>query len=129
MAASFAGTIATSAIMAAMLAAGSQIGARLVAKTGAASSQTCTVAGLSRGAAIGWPDDVAQRSIRAGRLGIESVAGQVVVIAWKGRVAIQSRNGLSVSRLPGEVFPKPGDPAYKNVQKGWINSRLIEDSG
>ena len=55
--------------------------------------------------------------------------GQMVVIERKGYVAVKSGNWFRVSHHPGTVFPNPGDPEYKNVQKGWVNSRLIEDCG
>ena len=57
------------------------------------------------------------------------VPGEMVVIERKGSVAIESGNWSRVSHYPGEVFPKPVDPAYKNVRKGWVNSRFIAECG
>jgi len=57
------------------------------------------------------------------------VPGEMVVIERKGYVAIESGNWSRVSQYPGEVFPKPGDPAYKNVRRGWVNSRFIAECG
>jgi hypothetical protein len=65
----------------------------------------------------------------ASRMITQIIPGQMVVIERKGYVAVQSGNWFRVAHHPGAVFPNPGDPEYKNVQKGWVNSRLIEDCG
>jgi hypothetical protein len=57
------------------------------------------------------------------------IPGHMVVIERKGYAAIESGNWSLVSHYTGEVFPKPEDPAYKNVRKGWVNSRFIAECG
>jgi hypothetical protein len=57
------------------------------------------------------------------------IPGQMVVIERKGYIAIQSGNWFRVSYHPGKVFPNPGAPEYKDVRKGWVNSRFVEDCG
>ena len=57
------------------------------------------------------------------------IPGHMVVIERKGYAAMESGNWSLVSHYTGEVFPKPEDPAYKNVRKGCVNSRFIAECG
>ncbi len=60
---------------------------------------------------------------------VRMTPGDMVVIDKKGYELVASGNWWRASHYQGQVFPKPGDPEFRNVRRGWVNSRFIIDCG
>jgi hypothetical protein len=65
------------------------------------------------------------------RLVTRMKAGEVLVIDLnkKGDGVVKSGKWFRVSHYHGEAMPNPGDPGFKDVNRGWVHTDLIDDCG
>jgi hypothetical protein len=46
-----------------------------------------------------------------------------------GYVPVRTGPWLRASHYVGEIFPRPGDPEFRKVMKGWVHTRLVDECG
>ena len=65
------------------------------------------------------------------RLVTRMKAGDVLVIdkTKKGDGLVKSGKWYRASHYHGEAMPNPGDPGFKDVNRGWVYTDLIDDCG
>jgi hypothetical protein len=65
----------------------------------------------------------------SGRLIARMYPDEIVVIDVKGHDFVRSGGWLSVSHYPGTTFPRPADPGYAKVRRGWVKEKLVGECG
>lgn len=65
------------------------------------------------------------------RLVTRMKAGEVLVIdkTKRGDDLVKSGKWFRVSHYHGEAMPNPGDANFKDVNRGWVHTDLIDDCG
>jgi hypothetical protein len=65
------------------------------------------------------------------RLVTRMKAGEVLVIDLNKKKdgVVKSGKWFRVAHYHGEAMPNPGDPGYKDVNRGWVHTDLVDDCG